>query len=90
MNIYLKLISDLNPQESFQHRSELWIVMEYCSGGSVADLIAVSGEPLREDVIAYICGEALKVRGSPMPLWCPSDTKIFEDLCISSSFSRDS
>jgi len=35
--------------------------MEYCSGGSVADLIAVSGEPLREDVIAYICSEALKV-----------------------------
>ena len=35
--------------------------MEYCSGGSVADLIAVEGEPLREDIIAFICSEALKV-----------------------------
>ena len=49
-------------QGSFQHRTELWIVMEYCSGGSVADLIAVEGEPLREDIIAFICSEALKVR----------------------------
>lgn len=38
------------------------IVMEYCGGGSVADLMNVNEEPLEESQIAYICREALKVR----------------------------
>ena len=37
------------------------IVMEYCGGGSIADLIDVTEEPLDEPQIAYICREALKV-----------------------------
>lgn len=35
--------------------------MEYCGGGSVADLMNVTEKPLEEYQIAYICREALKV-----------------------------
>ncbi|MCO5577716.1 hypothetical protein L7F22_031548 [Adiantum nelumboides] len=45
---------------SYQAEEYLWIVMEYCGGGSVADLLHVTEEPLEEQQIAYICGEALK------------------------------
>ncbi|EFA77693.1 putative protein serine/threonine kinase [Heterostelium album PN500] len=38
---------------------QLWIVMEYCGGGSVADLVQVV-EVLSEDEISLICREALK------------------------------
>lgn len=35
--------------------------MEYCGGGSIADLMNVTEEALEEYQIAYICREALKV-----------------------------
>ena len=35
--------------------------MEYCGGGSVADLLQVTEETLEERQIAYVCAEALKV-----------------------------
>lgn len=35
--------------------------MEYCGGGSVADLMNVTDKPLEEYQIAYICREAIKV-----------------------------
>ncbi|KYQ92476.1 putative protein serine/threonine kinase [Tieghemostelium lacteum] len=38
---------------------QLWIVMEYCGGGSVSDLLQVL-ETLSEDEIALICRECLK------------------------------
>lgn len=49
------------------------IVMEYCGGGSVADLMSMTDEPLEEQEIAYVCREALKVhRSLPAGLYCSS------------------
>ena len=56
--------------------------MEYCGGGSVADLMHASDAPLEQDMIAFICAETLaglsylhsigKVAASPLA-WCQSD-----------------
>jgi hypothetical protein len=35
--------------------------MEFCGGGSVADLLELTGKPFREEQIAYVCKETLKV-----------------------------
>ncbi|KAL3677516.1 hypothetical protein R1sor_027464 [Riccia sorocarpa] len=45
---------------SYQGEDYLWIVMEYCGGGSVADIMSITDEPLEEHQIAYICKESLK------------------------------
>ena len=33
--------------------------MEYCGGGSVADLMHASDQPLDQDMISYICADTL-------------------------------
>eukprot|EP00271_Cylindrocystis_brebissonii_P002767 TRINITY_DN13568_c0_g1_i1.p1 TRINITY_DN13568_c0_g1~~TRINITY_DN13568_c0_g1_i1.p1 ORF type:complete len:772 (-),score=169.43 TRINITY_DN13568_c0_g1_i1:815-3130(-) len=45
---------------SYHGKDYLWIVMEYCGGGSVADLISNLDEPLEESLLGYICRESLK------------------------------
>jgi serine/threonine protein kinase len=64
VDLKVQIITDVHVQGSYRHRRELWIVMEYCGGGSVSDLLSATGQPVPEDVIAHVCGEALKV-GSP-------------------------
>ncbi|BFU25251.1 protein kinase, putative [Entamoeba histolytica HM-1:IMSS-B] len=45
---------------SVLRQEEFWIVMEYCCYGSVADMMDILGEELKEDVIAQICHDALQ------------------------------
>eukprot|EP00899_Mesostigma_viride_P029174 jgi/Mesvir1/9441/Mv09838-RA.1 len=45
---------------SYKAKDALWIVMEYCGGGSVNDLLHVDMQPLTEEMISFICLEALK------------------------------
>uniref|UniRef100_A0A915ENN7 Mitogen-activated protein kinase kinase kinase kinase n=1 Tax=Ditylenchus dipsaci TaxID=166011 RepID=A0A915ENN7_9BILA len=44
---------------SYLRRDRLWIVMEYCSGGSLQDIYQMTG-PLTELQIAFVCRETLK------------------------------
>eukprot|EP00057_Strongylocentrotus_purpuratus_P024164 XP_011678638.1 PREDICTED: mitogen-activated protein kinase kinase kinase kinase 4-like [Strongylocentrotus purpuratus] len=44
------------------HDDQLWLVMEFCGAGSVTDLVkATKGNALKEEWIAYICREILRV-----------------------------
>ncbi|CAJ0581963.1 unnamed protein product, partial [Mesorhabditis spiculigera] len=44
---------------SYLRRDRLWIVMEYCGGGSLQDIYQMTG-PLSELQIAFVCRETLK------------------------------
>ncbi|CAD6189617.1 unnamed protein product [Caenorhabditis auriculariae] len=44
---------------SYLRRDRLWIVMEYCGGGSLQDIYHLTG-PLSELQIAFVCRETLK------------------------------
>lgn len=44
---------------SWRTRDALWICMEYCAGGSVSDIMHTSGGGLDEEMIAYVCSQAL-------------------------------
>ncbi|KAF6775938.1 hypothetical protein AHF37_04449 [Paragonimus kellicotti] len=45
-------------------QDHLWLVMEYCGAGSVTDLVkSTRGQALKEDWIAYISREILRVSG---------------------------
>lgn len=42
--------------------------MEFCGAGSVTDLVKnTKGNALKEDCIAYVCREILRVSVSPSP-----------------------
>lgn len=44
-------------------------MMEFCGAGSVTDLVKnTKGNALKEDCIAYICREILRVSSRPPPL----------------------
>lgn len=58
LNLYSLFISDVWVSNSLMCCQ---IVMEYCGGGSVSDLMNAAEEPLEEYQIAFICREALKV-----------------------------
>jgi serine/threonine protein kinase len=45
----------------YHRNGYLWIVMEFCGGGSVSDLCMVLQEGFSEPEIAYICSAALQV-----------------------------
>lgn len=43
--------------------------MEFCGAGSVTDLVKnTKGNALKEDCIAYICREILRVSWKPFPM----------------------
>lgn len=44
---------------SWQAPNALWIAMEYCSGGSVSDLMRAADAPLSEDLIAFVTANTL-------------------------------
>lgn len=46
---------------SYLYQDSLWIVMEFCAGGSVGDILRTLHEPFKEPQIAVILRESLKV-----------------------------
>lgn len=63
-----KVVSDMSLCVSVQ------LVMEYCGAGSVTDLVKkTKGNCLKEDWIAYICREVLRVRRSAHRLLLTAD-----------------
>ena len=40
--------------DGFLFENELWIIMEYCGGGSIGDILAIQGKPLDESCIRSI------------------------------------
>lgn len=44
---------------SYVHDSDLWMVMEYCECGSVADVIKLCDMVFSEDMIAHVCRSIL-------------------------------
>ncbi len=45
---------------SYLKEGQLWLVMEYCDGGSVCDIIKATRTPLNEDQICAICKQVLR------------------------------
>ncbi|KAF2728366.1 Pkinase-domain-containing protein [Polyplosphaeria fusca] len=75
----ISILSDLKSEYvtsyygSFLHGSNIWIVMEYCSGGSVADLM--KGGDLAEGEIAILLRELLLAL-----VYVHEDNKIHRDI----------
>jgi serine/threonine protein kinase len=51
----------VNYHGSYKKGDNLWIVIEFCGGGSVMDILAILGPTLNEPQIAAICASTLKV-----------------------------
>lgn len=54
----------VNCYDAFRHNNDLWIVMEYVSAGTLADLLSTRRQlnntnTMNEEVIAFICREVL-------------------------------
>ncbi|CAB3398972.1 unnamed protein product [Caenorhabditis bovis] len=74
---------------SYIRRDRLWIVMEYCGGGSLQDIYHLTG-PLSELQIAFVCRETLRgldylhkigkihrdIKGANILLTCSGDVKL--------------
>jgi len=52
---------NLDMKHTYRTPDSLWIVMEHCGGGSVADIVKTLNANLDEKLIQYICAETLKV-----------------------------
>ena len=63
---------------SFLSENNLWILMEYCGGGSVSDIMSTLERPLTEEQIATICKVLGVVVGSGRRAM---------RLCVTASFS---
>jgi serine/threonine protein kinase len=50
----------VNYHGSYKKGDNLWIVIEYCGGGSVMDILSILGPTLTEQQIAAICASTLK------------------------------
>lgn len=80
---------------SYLRRDRLWIVMEYCGGGSLQDIYQMTG-PLTELQIAFVCRETLKglkylhqrgkvhrdVKGANILLTHTGDIKLGQNISI--------
>eukprot|EP00300_Choanocystis_sp_HF-7_P001774 c11421_g1_i1.p1 GENE.c11421_g1_i1~~c11421_g1_i1.p1 ORF type:complete len:417 (+),score=122.07 c11421_g1_i1:74-1324(+) len=62
INIMKQLSDDhiVNYYGNFVRDNELWIVMEYCGSGSVADLMSTCKRSLKEDQISSIVADSLR------------------------------
>lgn len=52
----------VNYHGAYKKGENLWIVIEYCGGGSVMDILSILGPTLTEQQISAICASTLKVR----------------------------
>lgn len=62
------------------------IVMEYCGGGSVNDIVQITGGGLTEDTISLICRETLKVQRHQATPICNVVTRVCITFILVSKF----
>ena len=60
MVIDLKDSTIINYYNYFFNKNELWLVMEYCDGGSLSDIMEYINRPLNEQEISALCRGVLK------------------------------
>ena len=78
----------VNYIDSFLHKNELWVVMEYMEGGALTDII--ENNTLEEDQIASICLEVCDTStfaGSVVYFVCYRRAKVLAICTASLSFT---